>query len=153
MVLVNLQNGVCSDTVHNKLGTPNGYGENIYGVSFYGEKNDRAGIFKTRRNPIKAPTHYGFKLYGYSRYGESLESNARSIEGRRSTGQIQIKTKFYVPTYRNTEAQQTMRGKFADAITTWQALDTEQKEEYNTRAKSKNLTGYNFFIKEYLISH
>jgi len=66
---------------------------------------------------------------------------------------IQEKLPFYVPTNPQTEAQQAWRQVYADSVTAWQALTPEQKAVYNENAKGKKMSGYNFFQKEYLLSH
>jgi hypothetical protein len=64
-------------------------------------------------------------------------------------GKVPIKEKFYVPYNPQTEAQQANRQKFADAMAAWQALTTEQKAEYNARAKRRQMFGWGLFIREY----
>lgn len=66
---------------------------------------------------------------------------------------IQEKLPFYTPTNPQTGPQQNWRGIFSDAVAGWQALTDEQKNQYNEKAKYKNLSGYNLYISEYLYSH
>jgi len=67
--------------------------------------------------------------------------------------QVQIKEVFYTPTNPQTEAQQAWRAIFADAVAGWQGLTQTEKDVYNQRVKYKNLSGYNLYLKEYLLSH
>ena len=48
-----------------------------------------------------------------------------------------------------TDARTEQRDFFKEAVEAWNALSEEEKEEYNTRAKNLDITGYNLFISEY----
>lgn len=61
------------------------------------------------------------------------------------------KMKYYTPTYSDTEAIQASRSKFADAIIAWRALTTEQQTRYNQKARTRRMSGYNLFIREYML--
>lgn len=67
-------------------------------------------------------------------------------------GYVPIKMKFYEPYNPQTEPQQTNRQKLADAVAAWQSLTTEQKRVYNKNAVGQRFTGYNLFIREYMLS-
>lgn len=54
--------------------------------------------------------------------------------------------------YRYTN-QQANRSKMANAVLAWQNLTSEQKAFYNKNKRRRNLCGYNFFLKEYLLSN
>lgn len=60
---------------------------------------------------------------------------------------------FYIPSNPRTAAQQSQRMKYAAGIVAWQSLTDEQKNVYNQRALQKKFSGYNLFLKEYLLSH
>lgn len=66
---------------------------------------------------------------------------------------IQEKLPFYVPTNPQTGPQQANRQKMTDAVAGWQALTDEQKAVYNKNAIGKEMSGYNLFLSEYLLSH
>jgi len=53
----------------------------------------------------------------------------------------------------NTEAQQVARAKFTDGHTAWSNLTEEQKNVYRVKALGYALTGYNVFMKEYILAH
>jgi len=63
------------------------------------------------------------------------------------------KMDYYTPTNPQTIPQQANRGIFADAVLAWQNLTATQKEVYNKRAVGKQMSGYNLFIREYMLSH
>ena len=58
----------------------------------------------------------------------------------------------YVPTNTRQPAQQLWRGIFAEAISTWQGLTTEEKASYSKQASKRRMPGYQFFISGYLQS-
>jgi hypothetical protein len=118
---------------------------------------------------------YGQSMYAFSEYGEQ-EIYIRADKGppikyvsdeagnpidfagiyRRDnvTGKIiHYREPYYIPKNPRTEDQQAQRAKITAGVAEWQALTEEQKEVYNKRAKRKKISGYNLFIKEYLLSH
>lgn len=48
----------------------------------------------------------------------------------------------------NTPAQAARRSRFQAAALAWQTLDQNTKQEYNSRANARGITGYNLFISE-----
>lgn len=63
-----------------------------------------------------------------------------------------VRMKSYRPTNPQTVPQQANRSKFADAMTSWQSLTSEQKAVYNKRGKRLHMTGHNLYIKEYMLA-
>lgn len=60
---------------------------------------------------------------------------------------------YRVPRNPRTKAQQERRHLFADAVTTWQTLTIEEKEEWNRIARNsgkKRVNGYNMFIRSFM---
>jgi hypothetical protein len=111
---------------------------------------------------------YGRAMFAQSVFGEDeivfmsadKDGNPKPItlSGIYRTDNVTGKTKFYREPYYITKnprtvPQQAQRSKFADAVAGWQALTAEEKEVYNIRARGKHLSGYNLFLKEYLLSH
>lgn len=102
--------------------------------------------------------YYLITGFGDSVLGVSKFCNAIPLSGIYRTDNVTGKTKFYREPYYitknpRTEAQQTQREKFASAVLAWQSLTQEQKNPYNMRAERMNLSGYNLFLREYLLSH
>lgn len=60
------------------------------------------------------------------------------------------KMKFYRPTNPRTERQQNWRAIFATGKTLWDSLSAEEKEYYRKRGRNEKMTGYNFFMSNYL---
>jgi len=68
-------------------------------------------------------------------------------------GFVQVKEVFYTPTNPQTGPQQAWRLIFSQGVAAWQALSEEEKEEYRARADYFSFTGFNLFMREYLLSH
>lgn len=107
---------------------------------------------------------FGTAQCGFSHYGEEDIYLIRPPEdpillsGIYRTDNVSGYTRYYREPYYitknpRTDLQQTNRQKYADAVLAWQNLTSEQKGVYNLRAKYKKLSGYNLFLKEYLLSH
>ena len=102
---------------------------------FYGEADFGSGGFGSEEPNPTAP------FYG-------IYQNRRCKEGL-----IPVQMKFYKPTNPQTEPQQTNRQKITDAVLAWQNLTEQEKQVYNRNALGQALTGYNLFVKNYLLSH
>jgi hypothetical protein len=59
---------------------------------------------------------------------------------------------YWIPNPRTT-SQQANRTRFADAMAAWSALTSDEKAKYNKRAKSRNIIGYNLYVKEYMLGY
>jgi len=105
------------------------------------------------RKRLGRSSEYGQKIHGKYQYGQynALYGiyQVRTQGGKQQT----IKSPFYIPANPQTPTQQANRQKYAAGILAWQNLTTEQKEAYNQRVKYKNLSGYNLYLKEYLLSN
>lgn len=60
--------------------------------------------------------------------------------------------RYYIPRNPRTAKQQLQRKKYADGVVAWQGLTDEQKDFYNQLSINRDLSGYNIFLKEYLLS-
>ncbi len=128
--------------IRGKVGNSRNFGEKIYSQFGYGEEE-----------PIFGPSQYGCAGFGDDRFGNA-DSRWGVYRIMKEFGkQEQIKGKFLYPANPQTESQQANRQKYADGIIAWQGLTNIQKEVYNERAKYKNFSGYNLFLKEYLLSN
>ena len=105
------------------------------------------------RKRLGRSSEYGQKIYGKYQYGQynALYGiyQVRTYGGKQQT----VLSPFYIPSNPQTETQQANSAKMTAAVLAWQGLTTEQKEVYNTRAKYKNLSGYNLYLREYLLSY
>lgn len=105
------------------------------------------------RGKVGAPSAYGTRGYGIFHYGSGSKFHGIYQMRTRFGKQVLVKEKYYVPTNPQTETQQANRQKLTDGVAAWQALTSPQKSVYNERAKYKKFSGYNLFLKEYLLSH
>lgn len=116
-----------------------------------------------QRGKVGDFARYGKVYYGHAKYGLSFEEagiyQMRTIKmGEPSVGtkyhykKRPIRMKFYQPTGEPSAEQTTLRNKFGDAIVAWQALTAEQKMVYHTRAVGLRMSGYNLFLREYMLS-
>lgn len=93
---------------------------------------------------------YGTAFYGYARFGEfHLEAGIYSHKVTKK-GKAVSKMRFYWPSNPRTVAQQARRTLFANGKAHWDSLTLEQKERYNTRARSLQMTGYNYHQRLFL---
>lgn len=130
-----------SITPARRFGLFNQYGTLQYGFSHYGEED----IFIL------------FTEYGNSRYGVDKYANILCLSGiyRRDnvTGKLKYyRELYYIPKNPQSLGQQTHREKYAAGIVAWKALTNEEKEIYNQKAIGKRMSGYNLFLKVYLLS-
>lgn len=153
MVVINVAEQGIATQIRKKLGNSVRYGKKIYGRFKYGEEETLLGYGQ-----------YGILTYSEQKYGEvrNLYGIYRIRHKRhkyfvkndkeRGTQYIQ-KEAFHCPSNPQTGPQQANRQKYADAITAWQGLTNNQKEIYNERARYKPYSGYNLYIREYILSH
>ena len=57
-----------------------------------------------------------------------------------------------IPTDRKTEAQLNQRTLFRKAVNAWNQLSDEEKQQYKQEATAYGLTGYQYFIKQFLLN-
>lgn len=57
---------------------------------------------------------------------------------------------YAVPRNPDTASQRNVRSSFADAVKSWQALKSEERYKYTRKARGRNMSGYNYFISEYM---
>lgn len=89
--------------------------------------------------------HFGYTLFGHSddfsgiyhRYNQYGKTHFRKMA-------------FYWPRNPRTVPQQARRTLFAAGVSTWQTLTGDQKDAYNKLARPRSMSGFNFFMREYL---
>jgi len=142
MALVEFKERLYSADTRKRLGKPTYYGEKTYANCYYGKEHKKV------TDDEYGKVYYGNKFYGDSRTYEGIYQT-RHYNG----GKYTVQEKFYNPVNNKHATQQTWRGRFADAISAWQALTTSQKEVYRIKSNGKQMSGYNVFLHEYLITH
>jgi len=118
------------------------YGTGQFGYSVYGEEDiicfpDRYKASGQNRKDPLAPINFSGiyrtdNVSGYTRY---------------------YREPYYITKNPRTIPQQANRQIYADGVAAWQALTENEKATYNIRAKGKKYSGYNLYLKEYLLSH
>jgi hypothetical protein len=130
MAIIPKSEGIHSLMQRGKIGNYSFYGLVSYGISLYGVSCSCAGIYQMRTCILGNPT----------------------AGTKRKYKKLPIKMKFYKPVFEPSEACLATRTAFANGATAWNSLTSEQQAVYTERVKGKSLTGYNLFIKEYLLS-
>lgn len=105
------------------------------------------------RKRLGRSSEYGQKIHGKYQYGQYNPMYGIYQVRTESGKQVVIKKRFYIPANPRTIPQQAHRQKYGEGVEAWNNLTPEQKEAYNKKAKYKNLSGYNLYLKEYLLSH
>jgi len=106
----------------------------------------------TTRKRLGLADELGEIIIGESKYGDNNHFNG--IYQMRVTlrGKKSCRMNHYYPDNPQTEAQQTNRAKMATAVSDWQALTEEQKNNYRALSKYTHMTGFNLYIKTRLLS-
>jgi len=142
MAVISDKEKLLSHEAAKRLGKHRFYGQSMYAFSEYGEQEIYIRVAKGP--PIK---------YLSDKAGNPIDF-AGIYRRDNVTGKvIHYREAYYIPKNPRTEKQQAQRAKYAAGIIVWQSLTEEQKAVYNERAKRKKISGYNLFIKEYLLSH
>jgi len=142
MAVVNPKEQGIAIQIKNKLGHAWGYGEKIYGEVRYGATMVGYGLGL-----------YGKKTYGETEYGNAIERPGIYQIRTRYNKQVTVREIFYWPKNPQTQSQQANRQKLTDGVTAWQGLTSGQKEIYNERARYKPYSGFNLYLKEYILSN
>lgn len=142
MAVVNFPDKLISGEARKKFGRPSFYGERLYSFAEYGQEYIEV-----------SPYQYGKRLYADCQYGENLSFEGIYSMRPRLSGRVPVRMKFYMPSESAARIANPRRGVFADAVLAWQGLDALQKEVFRIRSKNKHMSGYNVFLREYLISN
>jgi hypothetical protein len=113
---------------------------------------NRADSFEVRGR-VGLPVELGNFWCGWSVLGDDDTGSGIYQRRPRQGGQIIVKMRHYWPNNPQYEDQQAWRGVFADAVSAWQALTTEQKLEWKKKKWPRKMTGYNRFLRAYLKTH
>lgn len=128
--------------VRGKFGQAWQYGEAIYSKANYANREE-----EWDKNEYGIP-QYGWKVFGMDdkRWGIW---QLRHRLGKR----IFVKQKFYIPSNPRTVPQQARRTVFANGMTAWGALTSDQQKVYNDKAVKLGIFGKNLFMRDYLNSN
>lgn len=118
------------------------WGLSIYGFSNYGD--EFIGI-------VFDP--FGGTIFGRSEFGDYLLLSGLYQLRNSKRGKRSWRVNFYNYVIKHAAGQQTNREKFDAAVVAWQGLTEPQREVYREKAKSKHCSGYNLYLREYLLSN
>lgn len=117
------------------------YGTAQFGFSRYGEDD----VYFSR-------SEFGCSAYGGGEYGNTILLSG-IYQSRNSLAGLSItREKYYIPKNPRSIPQQANRDKYAFGVAAWQALSSAEKEQYNKRVIGLDMSGYNLFLKEYLLT-
>lgn len=125
----------------NKLGRSCPFGLYMFGQANFGDQE----LFVPR-------SEFGAVIFGKDRFADITVVSGIFEIRHTSKGQRNSYTKYMIPNNPRTEEQQIPRANFATAVANWQALTSNQKAFYNEKAEGRYYSGYNLFIKAYLLS-
>jgi len=125
--------------------------------------NKKFLLSNTAQKSIGGFCEFGCSMYGKTYYGKEpvviefedgkiLEISGVYQKRKSKKGTFIVKERFYFPKNPRTESQQAVRQNIRNAVVFWQDLTSNEKAQYNERAKGKNFSGYNLFIREYILS-
>ncbi len=125
-----------------RMGKHRAYGRSMFAFSEFGDDDIYLVLLP-----------YGVASFGEINFGEHLVFSG-IFRRNNETGKVKYyRLDYYIPKNPRSAPQQTQRGKMTAAVLAWQGLTAPQKEVYNKNAIGKRMSGYNFFLKEYLLSN
>ncbi len=140
MVIIDITKPLLGTTVRKKLGRRYGYGAAMFAESLFGGE----GLFAWLAG-------FGKSYFAVSYFGDDDELTG-IYRTDNVTGEIlHYREPFYIPKNPRSGPQQTHRAKYGAAVGAWRILPLPQKLEYNQKAMGHKMSGYNFFLKEYII--
>ncbi len=100
---------------------------------------------------IGLPNQLGTIIFGWSEFGDDNPYSGiyinRFENNRRQVYRINFPNEYNL----NTGITMASKTKFKNAILAWQALSGAQKKEYNRLAFGRQMSGYNYFVHEYML--
>lgn len=124
-----------------QFGKPQSFGLSMFGFSNFGDSD--ICIFSYE---------FGILNFGVSLFADFFELSG-IYQRAGCYGKFKLWRKpYFIPPNPRTIPQQTNRQKIADGILAWRDLTTEQKAFYNEKALGKHMSGYNVFLRQFLLS-
>jgi len=104
------------------------------------------------RGSLGWPCELGELVLGWSYFGW-WTYQAGVYQRRTRFGRVvQVREKHFHPLDPYAGNRPVSQAKFAAAVAAWQGLAEEEKEEWRWRARKLCMTGFNLFIKNYMLS-
>lgn len=139
-------NGIVSILPQKGFGYSQEYGSAHFGYVIAGNFNQWAGIYRRQWKPKRTLIGYGVVSFGLTSYGAYNPDGSAFYVGMTKGSPFVSRMKFYWPSNPRTVAQQANRTKFANAITAWRGLTTDEKKLYNRRGRARRMSGMNLYI-------
>lgn len=114
--------------------------------------NSKDSVYSLRvRGKFGEPNGFGRIIFGWSIFGTHDDRAGYYQYRHTKKGKKLVVTKHYWCENKRTEPQQFNRGKFSLAVLAWQNLTLEEKAIYNKLKYPANMTGYNRFLRLYML--
>jgi hypothetical protein len=131
-----------SVSVRNRFGVPCRFGKSMFAEANFGAEE----------------TYIAETPFGVASFADSIFGNIFMFSGIyhkiiTNKGNEIRRHDYYFPKNPRKIPQQANRAKLGPGIVAWRNLTQEQKGVYNKRALRKEMSGYNLFLREYLLSH
>jgi len=99
------------------------------------------------------PNGYGVAIYSWARYGYEDDKAGiyQTYHGR--NGLITVRKKFYAPLTPMSTAVHDRRAIFRDGVLAWQSESPTVKKQYDHLTYPENMSGFNRYLRLYLLSH
>jgi len=141
MSKVNAIEGLVSVRPKKRFGARYLYGCSVFGECAFGDDGVYGWFYG-----------FGCGLFGAEVFGSDDELTG-IYQTRHAAGRtFNERMGFYWPKNTYNAIRQANRTKFAAAVVAWQALTENQKALYNKDVIGLRMSGYNFFIRKYLLS-
>jgi len=66
---------------------------------------------------------------------------------------VQVRERFYEPSDQSQPNKVARQVVFAAAVAAWQALSAQKKAEWEHKVGKRKMSGYNWFLRDYLNTH
>jgi len=104
----------------------------------------------TARGKIGRRQGYGQGAFGESQYADQNQFAGVYKKQYTKNGPLCIKTKFQKTVAVNTDHLVVHQAKFANAVSSWHSLTSNDKEYYNTLKYPLHMAGFNRYISLYM---
>ncbi len=131
MAIVEPMESVYALSARGKFGYGRGYGGSEYGRMRRGASKENAGIYQRKA------------------YGVGVSIRSKKVGGRYALSRM----RFYGPTESLARINDPRRITFANAISAWHGLTSDEKAQYSKEARRRGTSGYHLYISRWLKSH
>ena len=130
------------DNISNRFGVPCRFGKSMFAEAYFGDEE-----------MFIAETPFGVASFADSIFGNIFILSGIYHKIITNKGNEIRRHDYYFPKNPRKIPQQANRAKLLPGIVAWRNLTQEQKGVYNKRTLRKDMSGYNLFLREYLLSN